>query len=44
MKNDKQQNKTQQKKIGQATYIIQRKFKGNKTLKQILERLILSDK
>ena len=44
MNKERQQVQTQQKKIGHATFIIQRKFSGDKTLKHILERLILSEK
>lgn len=44
MNKNEQQPKKQHKKIGRTTFIIQRKFSGNKTLRQILERLILSEK
>lgn len=44
MNKNEQQSKEQHKKIGRATFIIHRKFSGNKTLRQILERLILSEK
>ncbi|HGO8536032.1 TPA: hypothetical protein ACLBAX_000051 [Streptococcus suis] len=41
MSKNEQQLKEQRRKIGRATFIIHRKFSGNKTLRQILERLIL---
>lgn len=30
--------------IGRATYVVSRKFSGPKSLKEILEKLILSEK
>lgn len=44
MNKNEQLLKEQHKKIGRATFIIHRKFSGNKTLRQILERLIMSEK
>lgn len=44
MNKNEQQPQEQRKKIGQATFIVHRKFSGNKMLRQILERLILSEK
>lgn len=43
MNKNEQELKEQHKKIGRATFIIHRKFSGNKTLRQILERLILRE-
>lgn len=43
MNKNEQELKEQYKKIGRATFIIHRKFSGNKTLRQILERLILRE-
>lgn len=43
MNKNEQELKEQHKKIGRATFIIHRKFSGTKTLRQILERLILRE-
>lgn len=43
MNKTEQQFNEQHKKIGRATFIIHRKFSGNKTLRQIVERLILKE-